>query len=546
MARGKTSVLGTSLALVLLAGLAGGCTVGPKYHTPSTQAPPAYKEATPPAPAPATVPVPSGNTAPGTSRTTTSAPAAIAPERETFRVAEPSDDTIRSRWWEMFNDPELNALEEQVNVSNQTLAAATASYFSARAIVREARSQYFPVVAVGVAAARQRTSSSGSSSSSSSPDRGSVAAFSDPLSATWEPDLWGRVRNQVSASRAAAQASAADLENIRLSIHSELAVDYFALRGQDALKQLLDSSVADFRQSLDLTRALYETGIDSDEAVAQAETQLNSAEAEAINVGILRAQFEHAIAVLVGQLPSTFSVSEQPQRPAPPVVPVATPSKLLERRPDIAAAERAMAQANAQIGVATSAFYPNVTLSATVGFSSTSAADWFTWPSRVWSVGSALTQTVFDAGLRRATVQQFRGVYDQEVALYRQTVLTAFQQVEDNLSSQRILAQEIQQQDAAVASAQRNLGLATERYRLGIDPYLNVIAAETAYLNNQQTALNLRTQQLTSSVGLIEALGGGWDISQLPSASAVAQVSMPSTSATPAPPQPQQPPQPNP
>ena len=320
-------------------------------------------------------------------------------------------------------------------------------------------------------------------------------------------------------------------------MHAELAVDYFELRGQDNLKQLLDSTVVAYQQSLQLTQALYETGIDSDESVAQAETQLESAQALDTNVGIERAQLEHAIAVLVGQPPSTFTVPLQPQTFAPPTIPVSAPSDLLERRPDIAAAERAMAQANAQIGIATAAYYPNVTLSASAGFNSTSFTDWFSWPNRVWSVGSSLAETVFDAGLRKATVQQYRGVYDEDVAIYRQTVLTAFQQVEDNLVSARVLATEVQQQNAAVASAQRNLSLATDRYRLGIDPYLNVITAETTFLTDQQTAVNLHTQQMTSAVDLIEALGGGWDRAQLPSTAAVAQAgtSAPSGgSATPA------------
>lgn len=317
---------------------------------------------------------------------------------------------------------------------------------------------------------------------------------------------------------AAAQVSAADLENTRLTMHSEVAEDYYQLRTQDALKQLLDSTVVAYQESLRLTNVLYQTGIDSDESVAQAETQLETTQAEDTNIGIARAQFEHAIAVLVGQPPSTFSVAAEPLKGTPPPIPFGVPSQLLQRRPDIAASERSMAQANAQIGIATAAYYPNLTLTASAGLQSTSFVDWFTWPSRVWAVGGSLAETLFDAGLRKATVQQFRSAYDQTVANYRQTVLTAFQQVEDNLSSLRILSQEIQQQDTAVTSATRNLSLATDRYRLGIDPYLNVITAQTTLLTNQQTAVNLRMQQMTASVQLIEALGGGWDTSQLPSA----------------------------
>jgi NodT family efflux transporter outer membrane factor (OMF) lipoprotein len=321
----------------------------------------------------------------------------------------------------------------------------------------------------------------------------------------------------VRANVAAAQASAADLENTRLTMQSELAVDYFSLRGQDALKELLDSTVVAYRQSLDLTRALYETGIDSDESVAQAETQLEITQAQDTNLGILRAQYEHAIAMLVGQPASTFSIAALPWNVAPPAIPFGVPSQLLERRPDIAANERLMAQANAQIGVAVAAYYPTVTLSAAAGLQSTSFVNWFTWPSRFWSVGPSVAETIFDGGLRRATVEQYRAQYDESVANYRETVLTAFQQVEDNLASLRILSVEIQQQNAAVTSAERNLSLATDRYKLGIDPYLNVITAQTTLLGAQQTAVNLHIQQMTSSVSLVEALGGGWDSTQLPS-----------------------------
>jgi len=539
------SALGASVAIAMFA---SGCTVGPKYHTPAVQVPPSYKEATPPTPPPASstpsaatpannAPNASANAAPGNAANSNAqanastanapAPATINPP---FRVAEPSDNALRGDWWTLFNDPELDALEAQVNVSNQNIAQAMGAYFASRALVRESRSEFWPVASASTSITRQRVQATNTSGA-----KGSVANFSLPGDASWVPDLWGKVRNTVASNASAAQVSAADLENTRLSIHSELAVDYFQLRGEDNLKQLLDSTVVAYQQSLDLTNVLYQTGIDSDESVAQAETQLKSAQAADINVGILRAQYEHAIAVLVGQPPSTFVVPSSARQLAPPEVPVAAPSYLLERRPDIAAAERAMAQANAQIGIATAAYYPTVTLSASAGLQSTSLADWFTWPSRVWSIGSSLGETVFDAGLRKATVQQFRGVFDEDVAVYRQTVLTAFQQVEDNLSTQRILSEQVEQQDAAVQSAERYLSLATERYRLGIDPYLNVITAETTLLNNQQTSVNLRTQQMTSSVDLIEALGGGWDRTQLPSQRAVAQVSIPTTPAASAP-----------
>jgi NodT family efflux transporter outer membrane factor (OMF) lipoprotein len=366
----------------------------------------------------------------------------------------------------------------------------------------------------------QRPSSSTGSSTGAGSGSSSKGTFTDytlPFDATWQPDLFGRIRNTVRSAAYGAQASAADLENTRLTVQSEVAADYFQLRGQDALKELLDSTVVAYQESLNLTRALYDTGIDSEEAVSQAETQLEATKAQDDNLGIQRAEFEHAIAMLTGQPASTFSIPMQALNASPPAIPFGVPSQLLERRPDIAAAERLVAQANAQIGIARAAYFPTVTLSATAGLESTSFASWFTWPSRFFSLGPAAAETLFDAGLRRATVLQFRAQYDGTVANYREAVLTAFQQVEDNLASLRILSVEIQHQDAAVNSAEKNLALATDRYKLGIDPYLNVITAQTSLLSNQETAVNLRIQQMTATTGLIEALGGGWDSSQLPS-----------------------------
>jgi NodT family efflux transporter outer membrane factor (OMF) lipoprotein len=473
--------------------------VGPKYHTPSAPVPAAYKELTP----------------------------ADFKDTDGWKVAQPSDSALHTRWWEVFNDPELNKLEEQVDISNQTIAAAVANFFAARAVVREARSQYFPLVTTNpsISYSRQPSvkgstpSTPGTTTTASTAFQGPTYSF--PFDATWVPDLFGRVRNTVRADVAAAQVSAADLENTRLTAQADLAVDYYELRTEDSLKQLLDSTVVAYRESLRLQRVLFDTGIANDEAVAQAETQLEATEAEDTNIGILRTHYEHAIALLVGQPASTFAIAPAPLKPTPVAVPFGVPSQLLERRPDIAAAERSMAQANAQIGVARAAYFPTVTLAASAGLTSGSFTNWFTWDSRAFSVGPALAETLFDGGLRRATVQQYRALYDQAVANYRETVLTAFQQVEDNLSSLRILSQEIQQQDTAVTSAERNLSVANDRYRLGIDPYLNVITAQTTLLTNQQTAVNLRMQQMTSSVQLIEALGGGWDTSQLPSTPAI-------------------------
>src|SRR5579862_8391143 len=477
-----------------------GCTVGPRYHTPSAETPPAYKELTP----------------------------SDFQNTDGWKVAQPKDDALRGNWWEIFSDPQLNALEEKVNVSNQNIAAAAASFFAARALVKEARSQLFPAVSTNPSITVQRPSSTlskaGSSSSGSGPGpsstsspTGTFADYTLPFDATWQPDLFGRIRNTVKSAATGAQASAADLENTRLTVHAEVAADYFQLRGQDALKQLLDSTVDAFEQSLDLTRALYDTGIGTDEAVAQAETQLEATQAQDAALGIQRAQFEHAIAMLTGQPASTFSISIAPLTSSPPAIPFGVPSQLLERRPDIAEAERLVAQANAQIGVARAAYFPTVTLTAAAGLESSSIATWFTWPSRFFSIGSAAEETIFDAGLRRATAEQFKAQYDQTVANYRQAVLTAFQQVEDNLASLRILSTEIRDQEMAVKSAERSLERAQDRYQLGLDPYLNVITAQTALLSNQETAVNLRTEQMTASGGLIEALGGGWDASQLPS-----------------------------
>ncbi|MFZ0980769.1 MAG: efflux transporter outer membrane subunit [Candidatus Acidiferrales bacterium] len=473
-----------------------GCMVGPKYHTPPVDTPAAYKELTP----------------------------ADFKNTEGWKVAQPKDDALRGAWWEIFDDPQLNALEQKVNVSNQNIAAAVASFFAARALVKEARSQLFPTVTTNPAITVQRQSSTvssggagGSGTGSASSSRGTFTDYTFPFDATWQPDLFGRIRNTIRSAAYGAQASAADLENTRLTVQADLAEDYFQLRGQDALKQLLDSTVVAYQQSLDLTRALYETGIDSDEDVAQAETQLETTQAQDAALDVQRAQFEHAIAMLTGQPASTFSIPVEPLKSNLPAIPFGVPSQLLERRPDIAAAERSVAQANAQIGIARAAYFPTVTLSAAAGLESTSIASWFTWPSRFFSIGPAAAETIFDAGLRRATVEQYRAQYDETVANYRETVLTAFQQVEDNLASLRILSVEIQYQDTAVKSAERDLALATDRYQLGIDPYLNVITAQTSLLSNREAAVTLRIQQMTASGGLIEALGGGWDASQLPS-----------------------------
>jgi NodT family efflux transporter outer membrane factor (OMF) lipoprotein len=473
--------------------LLAGCNVGPKYNRPSADAPVAYKELTP----------------------------ADYPNTDGWKVAQPKDDTLRGKWWEMFGDPQLNALEDKVSVSNQTIASAAASFLASRALVKEARAQLFPTLSANPSITQQRAPTALSVGASANPgstpsSSRTVTEYTLPFDATWQPDLFGRVRNTISAAAYGAQASAADLENTRLVIQAEVATDYFQLRGQDALKKLLDSTVTAYQESLDLNKALYDTGIGNEEVVRQAETLLESTQAQDVALGIQRAEFEHAIAMLTGQPASTFSIAVEPLHANPPAIPLGVPSQLLERRPDIASAERLVAQANAQIGIARAAYFPTVTLSAAGGLESSAFASWFTWPSRFYSIGAAGAETIFDAGLRRATVQQFRAQYDETVANYREAVLTAFQQVEDNLSTLRILSQEIRLEDSAVESAQQTLDIALDRYRLGLDPYLNVITAQTALLSNQETSVTLRIQQMTASNGLIQALGGGWDASQLP------------------------------
>lgn len=461
------------------------CDKAPKYSKPPVATPAAYKE------------IPD-----------------FFKETDQWKFAHPNDAQLRGNWWEIFNDAQLNSLESEANASNQSVAAADANFRAARALVREARSQYYPTVTTSPSIIVSRQSSA-STHTSVSPGR--VATnYTLPFDATWEPDFWGRIRNTVVASASEAQASAADLQNVRLSVEAELAFDYYQLRSNDAEKRLLDTTIVAFQQQLDLTRVRFQTGIASDEDVAQAETQLNATQAQDTDLGVQRAQLEHAIALLTGQPASTFALPASTAAEQPPTVPVGLPSQLLERRPDIAAAERRVAEANADIGITKAAFYPSLTLSATAGLESTSIAKWFTWPARFFSLGPTLSQTLFDKGRRAAATEAAFAQYDSTVANYRQAVLTAFQEVEDNLAALRILSHELDEQNAAVASAQRSLTLATERYKDGIDSYLNVITAQTTLLTNQRTAVNLQMQQMTASVELIKALGGGWNENQLP------------------------------
>ena len=478
-----------------------GCVVGPKYHPPAAPAPaPEYKES----------------------------PTQFK-ETEGWTVAQPADAKLRGKWWEIFNDPELNALEDQLDINNQNIKQYFENFMAARAVVREARSQYFPTLSTAPSFNRSRTSGNlntvpiGTSSTGTAAKQLQSTIYSLPLEASWEPDLWGKVRNTVRQAHYAAQVSAADLENERLIEQASLAEYFFEIRGQDQLQKIYDDTVAADQKAYELTRSLYEAGIDDQISVVEAETTLQSAQAGATNVGIARAQYEHAIAVLIGKAASSFSIPVRPMTVAPPPIPVGVPSQLLERRPDVAAAERTMAEANAAIGIAYAAYYPNLTLSAEGGFESSSFSHWLSWPSRFWSVGASIPETIFDAGLRRATVQQYIATYNADLASYRQTVLSAFQQVEDSLAEVRILSKQIQQEEQAVNSAQTYLMLEQVRYETGIDPYVDVLIAQTTVLADQQILNTLQVQQMTSAVVLVEALGGGWDRSQLPSTQQVTQ-----------------------
>jgi len=473
----------TMLCLVLFK----SCDKAPKYkNPPPVQTPPAFKELT----------------------------AANFKETDGWKFARPADDSLKGNWWEIFNDPQLNELEDQVNISNQSIAVADANFRVARELVKEARSQYFPTVSTGPSVIVSRQS--GKMTQSNISTGRTFTDYSLPFDASWEPDLWGRVKNTVAANTSEAQATAADLENVRLSVEAEVAFDYYQLRALDAQKKLLDTAVVAYQQALDLTKVRFETGIVSEEDVTQAQTLLETTQAQATDLGIQRAQLEHAIAVLAGQPASNFAIGNTPLEATPPAIPFGLPSQLLERRPDIAASERRVAEANYQIGVARAAFYPSLSLNASAGFEASSIASWFTWPARFFSLGPTLSQTLFDKGRRKAVSEAAIASYDGNVAGYRQTVLTAFQEVEDNLAALRILSREREEQQAAVVSSERTLELATERYKSGIDSYLNVITAQETLLTNQRTLIDLQMQQMTASVELVKALGGGWNSSQLP------------------------------
>jgi NodT family efflux transporter outer membrane factor (OMF) lipoprotein len=475
------------LSVAVFCAMLAGCNVGPRYLPPAITAPQAFKES----------------------------PTQFK-ESAGWTVAQPQDEALHGKWWEIYNEPELNALEDQLNIDNQNIRQAFENFMEARALVREARSQYFPTVSVGGSYTRSQSSSNVGSSSSGTTSGKQSQVFSLPAGVSWEPDLWDKVRNAVRASQYEAQLSAADLENERLTEQASLAEYFFEIRGQDALQKILNDTVEADKKALEIAKTRYDTGVDDQISLVEAQTTLESAQSAAINIGIARAQYEHAIAMLVGKPASTFYIPVEPTTSAPPAIPVGVPSELLERRPDIAAAERNMAAANAHIGVAYAAYYPALTLAATGGMESSALKNLLDWPSRFWSVGPSISETVYDGGLRRATVNQYIATYNANVAAYRQSVLTAFQQVEDALAEVRLLSQQIRQQQEAVDSSQTFLRLELGRYKNGIDPYIDVVIAQTTLLVNQQSLTTLQVQEMAASVQLIEALGGGWDRSQLP------------------------------
>jgi len=455
-----------------------GCAVGPRYSRPSAPVPPDYKE-TP----------------------------------QNWKPAQPADQTLRGKWWEIYQDPQLNALEEKINISNQSLKAAQAQFVQARATVRYNRADYYPTITAGVSATRERFSQDRPLAIASS-----VTTTNDlvvPVDMSYEPDVWGRVRRTVEAARADAQATLADLESVRLSVRAELAVDYFQARELDAEAQLLDDTVTSYIKQLELTDNRYRGGVASQVDVAQAQTQLETARAQAIDVRELRTQFEHAIAVLIGEPASTFSLPVAALNAVPPVIPPGLPSELLERRPDIASNERAMASANARIGIAKAAYFPLFNLGPSAGFESTTIVNWLSGPSAFAYVGASAVVTAFDVGRRRAASDQARAAYDQAVANYQQNVLTAYQEVEDNLAALRLLEDESNTETRAVAAAEHSLALSNNRYKGGVTTYLEVITAQATALGDERTAVQISGRRMVDSVLLIKALGGGWDAASL-------------------------------
>ncbi len=471
-----------------LVALAAGCHIGPRYQPP---APPAvtaanYKEST-----------------------------VNFQDQPGWKVASPQDAMIRGNWWKIFNEPELNALEEQLNVNNENLKQDFQNFMAARAEIAEARAQYWPTITAGPSWNRSR--SSGNLQHSSQANTGqSSSIWSAPLDVSWTPDFWGKIRNQVREAQYTAQATEADLEVEKLTEQASLAEYYFEIRGQDMLQKILNDTVVADQKALDANQGAYDAGTGDFISVVEAKSTLQAAQASAVNVGLLRAQYEHAIAVLLGKIPTDFSIPVKPMIYTAPPIPTGVPSQLAERRPDIASSERSLAAANAEIGIGYGAFFPQVTISASGGFESSVLKHLFDWPSRIWSIGPSASQVIFDGGLYRAALHQYSATYNADLAGYRQTVLTAFQQVEDSLVATRIYSQQIIDQQNALQSAQQFLDLETERYNSGVDPYVDVVTAQTTVLSDQQELNSLEVEEMMSAVQLVQALGGGWDHSQLP------------------------------
>jgi NodT family efflux transporter outer membrane factor (OMF) lipoprotein len=478
-------------AIVLGSALLASCAVGPDYHRPAITVPTAFKE------------------------------------NADWKRAEPGDTLPRGKWWQVFNDADLNALIEQVEINNQNLRLAEARYRQAQALTQSARAGFFPTVSASASDTRSRSGAgrsivSGGLSSSSA--GGVNTNYNVSASLSWELDLWGRIRRQVEANDSSAQASAADLAAAHLSAQADLAVNYFQLRVNDGQQQMLNDTVAAYAKSLELTKNRYAVGVAGRVDVIQAETQLKSAQAQALDLGVQRAQLEHAIALLLGKAPSEFSLPVRKWDARLPQLPLALPSTLLERRPDIAAAERRAAAANAQIGVAQAAYYPTLSFSGSEGFASPSIERWLTLPNRFWSLGPSLAVTLLDFGKRGAAKDQAVASYDQSVASYRQTVLQGFQDVEDNLAALRILEAEAVVQDEAVNASRESVTLTLNQYKAGTISYLNVVSVQTAQLSNERSAISILGRRLSAAVGLIRALGGGWEGADREAATAQAKV----------------------
>jgi NodT family efflux transporter outer membrane factor (OMF) lipoprotein len=445
-----------------------------------------------------------------------------------WKMATPSDGLLKGKWWEIFGDPQLNKLEELVDVNNQNVKQAEAQFREARTLIAANHANYYPTI--GSAPAITQTDTGRNTGRGN----GTNQSFSLPVTASWEPDLWGRVRLAVENAVDNAQVSAADLENIKLGQQSLLATDYFLLAAQDMQMKVLTDTIAAYEKNLQLTINRYNGGVASKSDITLAQTQLAGAKAQMTDMHIARAQDEHAIAMLTGQAPSSLEIGTTMIAGPPPSIPMELPSQLLERRPDIAANERQVAAANANVGIAETAYYPTLTLAATPGLLSNNLVNLFTYASRTWSAGPSLSQTLFDFGRRGAALQNAEATYDATVAAYRQTVLGAFQEVEDDLSNLRYLAEEAVQEQEAVVAAQEALTLELERYRAGTDSYLNVITTQIIALQDQQTAITILQRRMSAAVDLVKALGGGWDASTLPSVNQLRSVAQANPQPVPA------------